>query len=49
MKNEPTLNEFAEHQENQGHSRKQTENSHKGFAVFFIGMIIMVVCLIFNI
>ena len=50
MKNEPTLNEFVEHQENQGHSRSQTENNYKGFSVFMFGVAIFgVVCLIFNI
>ena len=50
MKNEPTLNEFVEHQENQGHSRSQTENSYKGFGVFMIGVAIFgIICLIFNI
>ena len=50
MKNEPTLNEFCEHQESQGHSRSQTESSYKGFGMFMIGVAIFgIICLIFNI
>jgi len=50
LKSEMTLEEFCCSQENQGHSRTQTENSYKGFGVFIIRVVIFgVVCLIFNI
>jgi len=49
LKSEMTLEEFCYSQENQGKSKSQTENSYKGFGVFIIGMIIMFICLIFNI